>query len=152
MSDDGADLGITAERALKTVLGGEESPTKDEGMSPAEMKAMLEAKDDDTDGYDAHAQVMAKYLVRLYEKYPEIAYCPTEDVYRKDDNGETIWEGPALVTGLSEVAKREWPDESHPFRQALSEATGFSWGWAVNAARYCLDLPPVPNPAILTVG
>lgn len=152
MSDDGADLGITAERALKTVLGGEESPTKDEGMSPAEMRAMLEAKNDDIGGYDAHAQVMAKYLLKLYDKYPEIVNCPTENVYRKDDNGETIWEGPALVNGLDEAAKREYPDDAHPFQVALDEATGFTWGWAVNAARYCLDLPAVPNPAIVTIG
>ena len=30
--------------------------------------------------------------------------------------------------------------------------TGFQWGWAYNAARRCLELPPEPNPAIITIG
>ena len=29
--------------------------------------------------------------------------------------------------------------------------SGFQWGWAVNASRYCVELPPASNPAILTV-
>jgi hypothetical protein len=29
--------------------------------------------------------------------------------------------------------------------------TGFQWGWAVNAARACLELAAVPNPAIVHV-
>jgi hypothetical protein len=30
--------------------------------------------------------------------------------------------------------------------------SGFQWGWALNAARYCVELPPAPNPAIIDVG
>lgn len=29
------------------------------------------------------------------------------------------------------------------------DLTGFMWGWAVNAALRCMELPPRPNPAII---
>lgn len=31
------------------------------------------------------------------------------------------------------------------------DLTGFMWGWAANAARYCVELPPAPNPAIMEI-
>lgn len=128
---DGAHLGVTAERALETILGGKPEPDGSEHRSPDDMRRMLAEKDDDIDGYDLHAQVLAKYLLRLFEARPELLKITSGD--------------------LSDVAKRFYDDEQHPFRLALSEATGFSWGWAVNAARYAMHADPVPNPAIMTI-
>jgi len=33
-----------------------------------------------------------------------------------------------------------------------NECSGFQFGWALNAVRAIVELPPVPNPAILTIG
>jgi hypothetical protein len=48
-----------------------------------------------------------------------------------------------------EVLRRDFPDRA----SALSDLglTGFMWGWAVNAARYSLELPLEPNPAIVVL-
>ncbi len=143
---DGTQQGIGAERALRTIVGGEPPPGEDEGLSPEQWLRRLEAKDDGIDGYDDHAEVMAKYIVEAYRRVPGLVHAPNVGVY--------LWEGDEgqlLVPGLSDVLKRLYP-EGHPFRRALSEATGFTWGWAFNIARYALGLPPQPNPAIVTVN
>jgi hypothetical protein len=150
---DGSQQGIGADRALKTILGGEPSPEKEEERTPQFWRDRLLAKDDDIGGYEAHAEVMAKYIVLALKRMPRLACCPNESVYLTNDEGKIDWDSPTiLVSDLSDVLKKVYPDEAHPFRRALSEATGFTWGWAFNIARYALGLPPQPNPAIITIG
>jgi len=152
MSDDGADMGIGVKRALETVVGGKESPKKEDGLSSEQMKEKLLNKDDDINGYDAHAEVMAKYIFlamtsrdRLIRNLHEI---PCERIYLWKGNDSTV-----VCPDLSDVLKEHiYIDKEHPFRKALSDASGFTWGWAVNAARYAAGLPPVRNPAIIEIG
>lgn len=123
MSIDGADLGVKADVAVKAVLGGPQ-PTEKEKMSVDEMREwLLSAKlPSEKDDYGEYARNIAGCFLRLIELCVE----PEE---------ETLWE----------KAKQHFPEGN------FSEATGFQVGWAVNAARRCANLPPVPNPAIITV-
>lgn len=151
---DGTQQGIGAERAIETILGGKPAPDKDEEKAPAFWLERLLAKDDNIDGYEAHAEVMAKYIVLALRRMPGLAHAPNTGVYLADENGKMVFE-PEMVQvlpGLSDALKKVYADEKHPFRMALSEATGFTWGWAFNIARYALGLPPQPNPALLTIG
>lgn len=147
---DGSQQGISADRALGTILGGEPAPKEDEEKSPAWWLARLKAKNDDINGYEAHAEVIAKYILEAYEKDPRLKECPNSRVYGTYPDGKTNYNKVA-VPDLSDEMKKVYPDENHPFRRALDEATGFSWGWAFNIARYAVELPPQPNPAIIEV-
>lgn len=148
MSSDGTQQGIGAERALETILGGEDAPTEEEKTTPAQWLEILEAKDDSIDGYDAHAQVMAKYIIEAYRAHEGLHHAPNSTVYLHPID----WDNPVvLMPDLTDVMKKVYPDESHPFRKALSGATGFSWGWAFNIARYALGLPPQQNPALMEI-
>jgi hypothetical protein len=145
---DGSQQGVDPERAIKTILGGEPSPSEEEEKSPEYWLKRLAEKDDCIDGYNAHAEVMAKYIVQAYSAKPELKQSPIESVYQKPID----WKNPViLVPDLSTELKKLYTDEQHPFRRALSAATGFTWGWAFNIARYALGLPPQPNPAIVEI-
>lgn len=147
---DGSQQGISPERALRTILGGEPAPERDDHNSPAFWLKRLREKNDDIGGYDSHAEVMAKYILKAYDDQPELREAPNSALYLEPID----WENPViLVESLSDRLKRDvYPDPTHPFRQALSAATGFTWGWAFNIARYALGLPPQPNPAIIEVA
>lgn len=130
------------------ILGGDdENQPARERLSPAQMRARLEARTDVIDDYNAHAQIMGKYFLALYLKYPRLAGYPIDSILLRDGNGKPIWDEAPLVVGLDKIARREYPDKNHPFRQALDQASGFSYGWAVNMARYALGLDMLPNPA-----
>lgn len=107
----------------------------------------LSNKEDNVDGYEEHAEVIAKYILSAYKQYPELTGLPNMTVYLKPID----WDNPiVLIPNLSNVLKKVYPSEHHAFRRALREATGFSWGWAFNIARFAAGLPPQPNPAITT--
>jgi hypothetical protein len=146
---DGSQQGIKAKRALETILGGKEPPKKEEERPPEWWLKYLTDKDDDIDSYNKHAEVMAKYIIKAYQEQPGLQMLPNETIYMKPVD----WNNPViLVPSLSTVLKEKvYADENHPFRQALHEATGFTWGWAFNIARYALGLPPQPNPAIVEI-
>jgi hypothetical protein len=160
MSDDGADLGIGAESALKVVLGGE--PQEEQvTRTPAELRAMIEAVPVESrfyrpSGYGDGANATAKIVLHFLERHPECALMPAESAreWPKKDDGTTDWNGTPTVTqeGIYDAIKRLEPETYERHREhVFSELTGFMWGWAVNAAKYCLDLPPVPNPAIVEI-
>jgi hypothetical protein len=142
MSDDGVAEGLNAEEALGVVLGGEPAPT-DKVRSTMEMAAIVRATTEPI-GYDGTANYAAKLILDWLEEDPSRAQGPTENVYSEGPNGE--W------TGV--VTERGWygrmKEDGIPM--ADLDLTGFMWGWAVNAARAIVELPPVPNPAILTIN
>lgn len=120
---DGAAAGYKASDAMKSVLGNaEEKPS----MRADEMTAYLEAAPDDPQTYDDAARHAGKLVLHYLRAHPDAARL---GAYELDDamehDGVTIY-------GLG--------------------LTGFMWGWAVNAARRCLELDSVPNPAILVIG
>ncbi len=146
MSDDGADMGITAGRALKTILGGEPSPSRDEGMTPQQMAAHLDSVPTKPDSYDDAGRACGRIVLEYLRAHPEDATLPADGEYTwNPEDGSTV----QIAFGIHDQMKRKDPD----LFEALDEVlTGFLFGWEVNAAKYALDLPPVPNPAIVAIG
>lgn len=120
---DGADMGVTPERALGTILGGQPQPSEEEKMSPEKMRDELMKQPDDykdiEGSYDSGAMWLAKQFLLLLEAGVEGDYNVLYDKM-KEKNGE----------------------QDYGF-------TGFMVGWANNAARYALNRPPQPNPAFV---
>jgi len=172
---DGAHIGVRADRALETILGGEDQPTEEEESTPEEMLASIRAASLATDNYGdaalAAALAAARVIWEAWERYPELVLVPSEAVYERGDDGrmvvrhnetdEVVTDGDwsnaqpnILVPDLFDALKRLHP-EGTPEREALSDLTGYMggmWGWAYNACRYSLGAGPVANPAIMTVG
>ncbi len=135
---DGANLGITAEQALATILGGEPELPKDDRMTPEQFAEWVRGcpdagSDDDPDSYSQGSRLMAKWMLQVMTDDPKREWSlsskmPANDVYK--------------------AAKVASPREA---LWAFEGCTGFMVGWAFNAARSILTLPPVQNPAILTL-
>ena len=150
MSQDGADLGVGAERALKTVLGGEEQPTEEEKQTPEQMLASIRGAALIDLDYGTTALACARLILEAYERYPVLREEPTEAVYLQDAAGKMVWPAVHLRPGLHSILKELFEDEQQRL-DVLSDLTGFMWGWAVNAVRYAMGEPPVPNPAIVEI-
>lgn len=149
---DGAHQGITPERALKTILGGEPAPEDDEGMSRQEMRdAILAVQlDKPAESYDEAAMQAARLIYDFVTEDPlERRKIPAETEYDwqgdPDHGSEGLKPEYLKALGLYDVMKE------HGIDLASLGLTGFQWGWAVNAARYALAELPVPNPAIITI-
>ena len=129
MSDDGADMGVLPNRALETIIGGKEQPTKKERLSPEQIREKLMSQPD---------------------KYEDIVGIEGEGY-----ENSTLWLAKQylllLLSGLEgdesflydEMKKKNGPKDY--------DFTGFMVGYANNAARYCLGKPSQPNPAIVTI-
>lgn len=140
---DGAHLGVSAERALKTVLGGEPSPEEDEQMGVIEFRAYIMQPDQEPHDYGEAARRAARTILEFFMEDPRRATIPTETVYQQPVD----WSNPVVLEpDLYNVMK------GHGYPLADLGLTGFQWGWAVNAARRCVELEPVSNPAIVTIG
>lgn len=148
---DGSQQGVSADRALGTILGGEEPPSEEEEKTPQWWLDHLLGREDDVGSYEGHAETMAKYIILAYRRMPGLVHAPNSPVWLTSEWGDKDYDV-VVLPDLSDCLKKVYADEDHPFRKALGEATGFSWGWAFNIARYALELPPQPNPAIITVG
>ena len=125
---DGAHLGITAGRALGTILGGEPSPSEEDGMTHKQFALWVRSaqhalKDmPKDDGYSEASRWLARRYLLLLE-----ADCRVDNAW--------------------DAFKDKWPDDA----DEAGGMTGFMHGWALNAALYTLKLPPTPNPALLTI-
>ena len=129
---DGAHLGVTARRALGTILGGEPPPKEAEQLAHEEFALHIRStehaledvlkNEDDADAYSAASRWLAKRFLLLMEQG-----CKPDD----------LWD----------AFKNKWPDDE----EEAGGMTGFMHGWATNAALHTLKLPPIPNPALLTI-
>jgi hypothetical protein len=118
--------------------------------SPKEFSAYLAAKGNEPytdEDYGDCARVAARAILEAFLAEPSLAAMPTETKYDWDadpDRGANGIKPEFLIhRGLSAELKERGI-------VLPSGMSGFQWGWAVNAARYCVELPPAPNPAILT--
>lgn len=162
---DGAHLGVSANRALKTVLGGEPSPDESEQQAPDEMRewllaappvedfqAELDSRPPDEkytdEDYGECARVAAKVILEAFLADPRLAAAPPEMEYDWDadpDRGSQGMKAEFIIhPGLSRLLSER--DVTLPVGMS-----GFQWGWAVNAARFCVELPAAPNPAIIEI-
>jgi len=151
MSDDGADLGVDAKRALGVVLGGDEQPTEEERKSVAEMRETLLAAPIESTSYEGTANACARLILEAWEKYPNVRDVPSENEYLRGPDGKTVLEPWVSITKDLHPVLKEIYKDNKAATAVLSDLTGFMWGWAVNAARRCSDMPQVPNPAIVTI-
>ena len=125
-------------------------------MSVAEMRDRLLAAPRCTDpaamaGYSECAESVAGEILRWALANPErYANTPMESEItwpEKPDGSGKDYNNPIYGRrGLYEVLKEEG------IALDVLGITGFQWGWAYNAAARCLELPPKPNPAIMTIG
>lgn len=133
---DGAHAGISAGRALGTILGGEPAPA---GPAPERENARV-------------------WIMAAAEPMAESGPCSGLEDSRYSDAANTIAKAMLLACTPEQIADRNadlyaivearWPG----FDSWLGGATGFMVGWATNTVRWLSELPPVPNPALITVG
>lgn len=146
---DGAHIGVGADRALETILGDAPQPTDEECQTADEMRAEILACTEDPHTYGGTATFMANRILNWLLANPARAQEPPEVDYDWDGDPDRGADGckPEFVRapGWTTLMKADgvWPDGI--------DLTGFMWGWAVNAARRCLELPPIANPAIIDV-
>lgn len=142
MASDGSDLGIDADRALKTILGGEPAPEDDERQTPQQVEARVAAARPDS--YGGATDCITRAVLRLFAQRPETRAWPTDPSY---DHSKTpsVMLGPDLFGATKEVA-----DDAES--KAIDGCTGFMWGFAVNQARWLFSLPTHGNPAIISLA
>ena len=167
MSDDGADLGVSADVALSAVMGGEQ-PKSEDKRDPVQMEAYLRGTPDTIggygeggSGYEDSARLLGKYVLEFMLRHNESAQLPAEPEFDREHPAYQKWiagdgsydavKDAVKVEGFGEYWQRVEPDN---YREAMDkiQPSGFQFGWALNAARYCCELPSVPNPAIVTIG
>ena len=152
---DGAHHGINAERALGTILGGEPQPEESKKMSPEQMLDRIREQSFDNLDYSGAARAYARLILEAYEAHPALQDHPTKTVYLRGQDGTLVTNGPGrpvcLQPDLYDVLKSLHAGDTVKL-DLMSGLTGFMVGWAHNAVRYALGLPPVQNPALLTIG
>ncbi len=151
MSSDGASMGVNADRALETILGGEEQPAKEEQKTPAAMEAEIRAQGFENLSYGTCATATARLILEAYDKYPQLKALPSEQEYLRDATGKMLWPAVHLTVSIYDVLKELHAEDPQKL-EILTGLTGFMWGWAFNAVRYCQSEPPVPNPALMTIA
>lgn len=133
MLADGAHLNVSARRALDTILGGKESPKEDERMSQAEFAEWIRStpteEEDVDENLDFDYGEAARLIAKLYLR-------ALEEAVASQDSHE-VWQ----------VVQERWPKAA----KRAEGGTGFMHGWAFNAARHVLKLPPVSNPALIEI-
>lgn len=132
---DGADQGIRPDRALRTILGGEPEPQQEEGMSPSQMLEWIETAPTEPNSYDDATRMLAKGILLFARAH----LTPDRLKSLAADDFDDAWKT------TDEAGRRATFDACHG-------PTGFMFGWAYNAVRYCSELPPKANPAILEVS
>lgn len=150
-SPDGAHLGMTANQALGAVIGGEQpKPAKPDPREFEEyiMSAADEFRSpvpDGQDGYSEASRRLAKKMVLFARANPDALARPFEQ-RGEFVGGEYVPVGPK---GFADVFMDAMNEQD---RDESGGMTGFMWGWAYNATRRICELPPAPNPAIITIG
>jgi hypothetical protein len=132
-TSDGAAFGITPERALATILGGEPSPPQSEWLSMPQLRAWIEAVPaGPARSYDDAARIVAGAMFALLEQHPEVA--------------------PLSADALGPRWRALDPAGWKALDARAVGPTAFQFGWAWNAVRAIRGLPTGKNPALLEVG
>jgi hypothetical protein len=161
VSEDGATQGVSAGDALNVILRGE-SEDDQVHARPDEFAATIRTavgppweygvpdEGKMSDGYTACANWLARQILEWLEGDLTRGLGPVEDSieWGKTPSGQIDWSTHTVTAkGWSTLMK-----EAGFFPDGMYGCTGFQWGWACNAARTILDMPPVSNPAIMTIG
>jgi hypothetical protein len=166
---DGANLGITAGRALGTILGDDPQPSDDGRATPEEVRARLEAAPlfegpapwegvepggDDPEGrdeaYSAACDSIGHAFLILIEEDPSLLEPHPYPKTYPDGSPMPDWtkgKNRDQDSVVWDAMKERWPHANG----WLGGASGFQVGFALNAALYASGHKPVPNPAIVEV-
>jgi len=131
MLPDGAHLNMDAKQSLGVILGGEEHPSKDELGSDESFAEWIRSAPMDFGGDLSYSEA-SRRIANLYLQVLE------------DGRSSKQVSGCAREWDIWRVAKKRWPE----LTSGASGASGFMHGWAFNAARHVLSMPPVQNPAL----
>jgi hypothetical protein len=158
MGNDGAHLGVTAGRALKTILGDMESPKPEEQTDRDAVEVRIRAtprpcegipiheRADIEDGYSMAADAIAHAFLLLLDDEP--ALFEAVELYPPDSALELRGTPRPLMDMLWDRAKVRWPG----FSAWIGGPSGFQVGFAMNAVRCIKARPPEGNPAFMTIG
>lgn len=150
---DGAHLGYSASEAMSYIVGGKPLPeqtmtaadmrdrimstklidwwqwAKDQGMPDGFGERTPEQQAIGNEAYGRAADALARVMLEAMLVDPQLSYV-ADDV---------------LTQALRERLDAE------TFDVIVGPVSGFQRGWARNAARRCLELGPLPNPALMEV-
>lgn len=157
---DGSDMGITAGRALNTILGGDEQPTEDEQASKEEAYARIMSRPNPLEGgniWETFGPGMDAYSVAtdcitkafLLEEAAQPGILEKKIFYSPENTDiEDLW-GKELSPDWAvwKAVSNRYPG----FDDWIGGASGFMVGFAYNCARWLRDMETVQNPAIMTV-
>lgn len=150
---DGAGAGITANRALGTILGGASPPEEKDRATPEQVEERIRATPlpqqwagQPPQDYGACADYIAHAFLVLADEDPgiltreELYDFPDLDHYFHGLHGKRRGQDSVLY----DAAKQKWG-------APISDLgiTGFQAGWALNTVRYVKGKPTGGNPAIV---
>jgi hypothetical protein len=170
---DGANMGITAHRALGTIIGGDPNPDAEERQDRAAVKARLVLAPDpctgpkiwervesgeigSDDAYSLAADCIAKAFLFVILDQTELlnkdAYYDADEMRAKGHDEESV----RIICGqprdrssvLWDGVMKRWPD----FDDWVGGASGFQVGFAYSTIRFLYDEPYEGNPAIMEIG
>lgn len=127
-TEDGSNLGLTAEGSLRIMLGGE--APKEEASRIRVRNRVLQApepmgKRPDRMSYEMCADAIIRAYLTLQEK----------GLTTPNATNDELWA----------AAKKQWPE----FNRWLGGPSGYQVAWASNVFRWLNETPPQPNPAIM---
>jgi len=157
---DGSNLGVTARRALDTILGGDPSPTEDEIQTPEQVSARIMNAPSPLegghvfetygeDGYAVAADAIAKAFLLVALDDPDILDRP---VYWGPENTEIedLWgkQASSPETAVWDKVCAQWPG----FDEWLGGASGFMVSFAYNTVKYIIGQEVTGNSAIVEIN
>jgi len=171
---DGSNLGITSDRALNAILGGEEEPTEEESQTPEQVRERIAAATADT--YSGGTDCLTRAVLRLFEQKPIAKSWPTGADYGwvlqdgtkwtndqareagvwKRFGGSANWTDPETSATWKKTSTVDLWTEARAIateqeEAAFEDSTGFMWGFAVNQARWIAGAVIGENPALITI-
>lgn len=146
-----AHFAIDAETAFKANING---ATKEERETARISTELFEARIREAPlvgdlSYSSCAEAIARVMLEAYETYPQLRTLSDTHVYLEPID----WANPVyLNVTFTDILYKLHPQGTDIRDDVLDTASGFMWGWAVNAARSILGLGSLPNPALLKIG
>lgn len=155
---DGSNLGITASRALGTILGGEEQPKEEEKATreqveqrvrnaPLPVGTPIWEREDVQDSYSLAADAVAHAFLVVVDENPELLNTVE---YYPDDYEVEILRGKqkSPEDAVWNATIERWPNAD----DFWGGVTGFMVSFAYNTVRYIKEEPPKPNSAIIEIA
>jgi len=159
---DGANLGISAERALNTIIGGDPQPTEEERQTPQQVRERIEGvplfegdppwneSTSDTDGaYSMATDALAHAFLVLLEEDPSLLepqYYPETHSDGEPTHLAGVQRDPA--DAVWDAMKERWPHAD----DWIGGASGFMVGFALNTALYAGEFHlQAHNPALIEI-